>query len=121
EVRIKLVALQRELAESENVIMDGRDIGTYVLPNADIKIFLTATVEARAKRRFEELSEKGVSTTFDDVKKDMEYRDKNDSGREFAPLKPAENCVFVDSTDMNLSETIEHIFNLINTTFKEIK
>ncbi|MEE1012876.1 MAG: (d)CMP kinase, partial [Clostridia bacterium] len=98
-VRLKLVELQRELAQNANVIMDGRDIGTYVLPNAQLKIFLTAAPEARAQRRFLELSEKGVQTTFDEVFADMTYRDKNDSGRDFAPLKPAEDSVLVDSTE----------------------
>ena len=91
EVRLKLVELQRKLAADTDVIMDGRDIGTYVLPDAELKIFLTATVEERANRRCRELREKGVETDFEAVKKDMEYRDKNDSGREFAPLKPAED------------------------------
>lgn len=108
-VRLKLVELQRELALNDNVIMDGRDIGTYVLPNAQLKIFLTAAPEARAQRRFLELSEKGVQTTFEEVFADMTYRDKNDSGRDFAPLKPAEDSVLVDSTELTLSQTVEKI------------
>lgn len=108
-VRLKLVEIQRALAEKTDVIMDGRDIGTYVLPDAQLKIFLTADPMARAKRRFDELSEKGVATTLDEVYRDMVYRDKNDSGREFAPLRPAEDSILVDSTELSLEETIERI------------
>lgn len=112
-VRLKLVELQRELAEKSDVIMDGRDIGTYVLPNAQLKIFLTADVEERAKRRLLELEEKGVKTTFDEVLNDMKYRDKNDSSRDFAPLRAAEDSVIVDSTKLSLSETVEKITQLV--------
>lgn len=109
EVRLKLVELQRRLAEKNDVIMDGRDIGTYVLPDAELKIFLTASVDERAARRCRELKEKGVDTDFDAVKADMEYRDKNDSGREFAPLKPAEDSVYFDNTDLTLEESIDKL------------
>lgn len=115
EVRIKLVDLQRELSKKENVIMDGRDIGTYVLPDADIKIFLTADVSDRAKRRYDEMIEKGVECNFDDVKKDMEYRDKNDSQRAFAPLKAADDAILVDTTGNELETSI----NLIQSIIKE--
>lgn len=113
EVRLKLVDMQRELAKKDNVIMDGRDIGTYVLPDADIKIFLTASLDARAKRRYDELIEKGLECNFEDVKKDMAYRDKNDSEREFAPLKQADDAILVDTTDKNLDEAVECIKNII--------
>lgn len=113
EVRLKLVELQRQLAKKDNVIMDGRDIGTYVLPDAEIKIFLTASVDARAKRRLVELKEKGISTNFEEVKRDMEYRDKNDAGRDFAPLRAAEDSVLLDSTDLTLEETIAEVLKLI--------
>lgn len=113
EVRVRLVELQRALAQSRSVIMDGRDIGTYVLPNAQIKIFLTASPEERARRRFEELSAKGVKTDFESVKADMEYRDKNDSSREFAPLKPAEDSEIVDTTGNTQEQSVEQIYNLI--------
>ena len=113
EVRLKLVDMQRELAKKDSVIMDGRDIGTYVLPNADIKIFLTASLDARAKRRYDELIEKGSECNFEDVKKDMAYRDKNDSEREFAPLKQADDAILVDTTDKNLDEAVECIKNII--------
>ena len=112
-VRIKLVELQRELAAKTDVIMDGRDIGTYVLPDAEIKIFLTASVEERAKRRLLELVEKGVETDFEAVKADMEYRDKNDSGREFAPLKPAEDSIHFDNTDITLEEAVDKICAIV--------
>lgn len=111
-VRLKLVELQRALAKETDVIMDGRDIGTYVLPDAQLKIFLTASPEARAKRRYDELMEKGVETTFEDVYNDMVFRDKNDSGREFAPLKPAEDSVMVDTTDLTLEQSIDKILCL---------
>ncbi len=113
EVRLKLVELQRNLAKHGNVIMDGRDIGTYVLPDASVKIFLTASTEERAKRRYDELTAKGTECSFEDVKRDMEYRDKNDSEREFAPLRQAEDAVLVDTTDKNLEQAVEVIENLI--------
>lgn len=108
-VRLKLVELQRKLAQQTDVIMDGRDIGTYVLPDAQLKIFLTADLAERARRRYAELTEKGVATTLDAVTEDMAFRDKNDSGRDFAPLKPAQDSVLVDSTAMTLDETVEKI------------
>ncbi len=108
-VRLKLVELQRKLAQQTDVIMDGRDIGTYVLPDAQLKIFLTADLAERARRRYAELTEKGVATTLDAVTEDMAFRDKNDSSRDFAPLKPAQDSVLVDSTAMTLDETVEKI------------
>lgn len=115
EVRIKLVEHQRELARTENVLMDGRDIGTHVLPDAQIKIFLTASVDDRARRRFEELLEKGVSTTYEEVKTDIEYRDKNDSGRKISPLMPADDAIILDTT----GNTLEQSINLLIETIKE--
>lgn len=111
-VRLKLVELQRKLAQQTDVIMDGRDIGTYVLPDAQLKIFLTADLAERARRRYAELTEKGVATTLDAVTEDMAFRDKNDSGRDFAPLKPAQDSVLVDSTAMTLDETVEKTTHL---------
>ena len=113
-VRAKLLELQRGLASKTDVIMDGRDIGTVVLPDAELKIFLTASVEERAKRRYKELLEKGVDCNFEEVKKDMEYRDKNDSEREIAPLKPAIDSVLVDTTNNDFDESVEIIMNIIN-------
>lgn len=112
-VRLKLVELQRQLAAKENVIMDGRDIGTYVLPDAKVKIFLTASLEERARRRYEELQQKGDSSTLQEVQTDMAYRDKNDSGREFAPLKPAQDSIIVDTTGNTLEQSVEQILHLI--------
>lgn len=112
-VRQKLLGLQRSIAEKTDVIMDGRDIGTVVLPHAELKIFLTASVEERAMRRYRELCEKGIESSFDDVKRDMEYRDKNDSEREIAPLRPAEDSVIVDTTGKTLEESVEWIFSII--------
>ena len=112
-VRLKLVELQRELAKSHNVLMDGRDIGTYVLPDADIKIFLTASNEERAKRRYQELLEKGQKCEYEDVLKDMIYRDKNDSSREFAPLKAADDSVTIDTTGNTFDESFELLLNFI--------
>ncbi|MCG8502218.1 MAG: (d)CMP kinase [Firmicutes bacterium] len=113
EVRLKLVQLQRELASDNNVVMDGRDVGTYVLPDADIKIFLTASVDDRAKRRYEEMLEKGCEYSFNEIKKDIEYRDQNDRNRAFAPLKIAEDAVVLDTSGNELHESIEMILKVI--------
>ena len=112
-VRLKLVELQRKLAEKTSVIMDGRDIGSYVLPNADVKIYLTADVEDRARRRYDELILKGSAVKFEDVLEDMKKRDYNDSNREFAPLCKAEDALFVDTTGLELEESVEKLFNIV--------
>ncbi|MBE5912493.1 MAG: (d)CMP kinase [Pseudobutyrivibrio ruminis] len=111
-VRTKLVALQQELAKTTDVIMDGRDIGTVVLPNADVKVFLTASVECRAKRRFDELKAKGANPDFDQIAKDIEERDYRDSHREISPLKQADDAVLVDSSDMTIDEVVAAIIDL---------
>lgn len=113
EVRAALLGIQREIAENNNVIMDGRDIGTVVLPNADVKIFLTAAAEARAKRRYDELIKKGTATTFDEVLSDLNKRDYNDSHRENAPLKQAEDAVLADTTNMDFEESVQLVCNLV--------
>lgn len=113
EVRLKLVELQREMAKTNNVLMDGRDIGTYVLPDAEIKIFLTASAEERAKRRHKELLEKGQKCTIEEVLEDMIYRDKNDSQRAFAPLKAAEDAILVDTTECSFEESFQRLLNII--------
>ena len=113
EVRLKLVELQRKLSEEADVIMDGRDIGTYVLPDANVKIFLTADVTARAERRFKELCEKGTKTTLSEVLEDMKYRDANDAGRSFAPLRQAEDAVLLDNTHLSPEESIETVVSMI--------
>ena len=114
EVRKKLVEMQREMAKSNNVIMDGRDICSYVLPNAQVKIFLTASVEAHAERRYKEMCEKGISCDFETIKKDIEYRDKNDSERKTAPLRQAPDAVRVDTSDMTFEEAVEKIKELVS-------
>ncbi|MBE7025575.1 MAG: (d)CMP kinase [Ruminococcaceae bacterium] len=113
EVRQKLVQLQRELSETADVIMDGRDIGTYVLPDAEVKVFLTADVNARAMRRYKELCEKGTETTLPDVLRDMQYRDANDAGRSFAPLRQAEDAVLVDTTTLSPEASIASVIDII--------
>lgn len=112
EVRIRLVGMQREMAKSKSVIMDGRDIGGYVLPDAELKIFLTASPECRAKRRYDENIEKGIKCEFDDILNDIKARDKNDSEREMSPLKCADDAVFLDSTEMTREEVVERIKSL---------
>lgn len=111
-VRAKLLELQQSLAREQDVIMDGRDIGTCVLPNADVKVFLTASVETRAKRRYDELVEKGVSCDLAEIAKDIKERDERDMTREIAPLKQAEDAVLVDSSEMTIEEVVEAITNL---------
>lgn len=112
-VRDYLLDLQRNMAKSHNVIMDGRDIGTVVLPNAQVKIFLTASAEVRADRRYRELADKGMDVNYDDILKDVIERDYNDTHRETAPLKPAEGCVIVDTTDINFEQSVEKIISVI--------
>ena len=112
EVRAQLLELQRELARTKDVVMDGRDIGTNILPNADVKVYLTASVETRAKRRYDELTEKGVACDFDAIAKDIEERDYRDMTRETAPLKQAEDAVLVDSSDMTIDEVVAAIVAL---------
>ena len=113
EVREFLFDLQRSIAAENDIIMDGRDIGTVVLPNADVKIFLTASAEERANRRFKELQEKGDPSTYEEVLKDINQRDYNDTHREIAPLKKADDAIEVDSTSMTLDETVDAITAII--------
>ena len=112
EVRQKLLELQRELAKTEDVVMDGRDIGTCVLPDADVKIFLTASVETRARRRYEELKEKGIPCSLDEIAKDIQERDERDMTRKTAPLKQAEDAVLVDSSNLTVEEVTARIIEL---------
>lgn len=112
-VREFLFDLQRTIAESNNCIMDGRDIGTVVLPNAQIKIFLTASPEERALRRFRELEQKGTPVDYQQVLEDMIQRDYNDSNRAIAPLKPAEDAVTVDTTGQSLEQSVEALLTII--------
>lgn len=113
EVRASLLDLQRNMAKTNNVIMDGRDIGTVVLPDATVKIFLTAAPEIRAKRRYDELVAKGVDTTFEAVLADLNQRDYNDSHRATAPLKQAEDAVLADTSTLDFEQSCELICNII--------
>ena len=112
-VRTKLVELQRKLAESRPVVMDGRDIGTVVLPDAETKIYLTASVEVRAERRFKELEEKGIKADITEIAKDIAERDYRDMHRETSPLKQAEDAVRVDTSDMTIPEVIDRILEIV--------
>ena len=116
EVRSFLLDTQRSIGETNNVIMDGRDIGTVIFPNADVKIFLTASLEARAKRRFEELTATGIETTFEDVFNDMQTRDENDSTRSVAPAVAAPDAILLDNSDLNVEQTIDEAIKIINNT-----
>ena len=113
-VRTFLLDTQRNIAATTDVIMDGRDIGTVILPDADVKIFLTASPEARARRRAAELAAKGIETTYEEVLADMAERDKNDSTRKTAPAIPAEDAIFLDNSDLTVEETIEKAISIIN-------
>ncbi len=114
-VRDFLFDLQQKIAAENNVIMDGRDIGTVVLPNADVKIYLTASAEERARRRHKELAEKGENVSFEEVLADVNKRDYNDMNREVAPLKKAEDAVLCDTTNVDLQGAIEMLINIINS------
>lgn len=113
EVRAHLLGLQKRMAASENVIMDGRDIGTVVLPDADVKIFLTASAEVRGRRRYEELQKKGENVSLDQIIASVRERDRQDSERAVAPLKQAEDAVRIDSSDMTIGEVTSEIVSLV--------
>ena len=112
-VRTKLVELQRILAQKENVIMDGRDIGTVVLPNANVKIFLTASSRVRATRRYEELQAKGIECNLDEIEKDIIERDRRDMNRETSPLKQADDAILLDSSDLDIDGVVERMKEII--------
>ncbi|MDO5132725.1 MAG: (d)CMP kinase [Eubacteriales bacterium] len=115
QVRTRLVQLQRELAAEQNVVMDGRDIGTVVLPDAQVKIYLTATVGVRAKRRFLELREKGENPVYEEIAAEIADRDRRDMTRKVAPLRQADDAVLVDTSDMTIEEVTEHILGIIRS------
>ncbi len=117
-VRLAMVDMQRKLAQNHDVVMDGRDIASYVLPDAEIKIFLTASVDARAKRRYDELVEKGESVSFEDVKNEMIQRDTNDSTRQFAPLTVADGAEVIDTSELTLNESIDKVINYVRENLK---
>lgn len=111
-VREKLLDLQRDIAAKNDVIMDGRDIGTNILPNAELKIYLTASVDVRAKRRYDELKLKGENPDLEEIKKGIETRDYQDMNRDIAPLKQADDAVYIDSSDLTIAEVVDKIIDL---------
>lgn len=113
DVREKMVDIQREISDKQSVVMDGRDIGTHVLPNAQLKIFLTATVLERSKRRFEDLKKKGYDTNLEEISKEIKSRDYNDINREISPLKKANDSIEVDTTGKSIEEVVKIILNLV--------
>lgn len=121
EVREFLLGLQRDIAKANNVLMDGRDIGTVVLPKAQLKIFITAAPEIRAKRRFQELVSKGVETTLDQVLGDLNRRDYQDSHRAVAPLKMAPDAVLLDTSELDFEQTVERVVELARETIKKFE
>jgi cytidylate kinase len=118
EVRDFLLSLQRDMAAENSVIMDGRDIGTVVLPNASIKIFLTAKIEERALRRYKELLSKGINASYEDVLSDMRRRDQNDSDRDIAPLMPAADAIILDTTGNSFGKSLKLLINIIEARVK---
>ena len=118
QVREHLLSLQRDFAKKQSVVMDGRDIGTVVLPDADIKLFLTASPESRAQRRYEELLVRGENVSYEKILEDVKTRDYNDSHREIAPLKPADDSIMVDTTGFELEESINKIIGIIEEKIK---
>lgn len=114
-VRQKLLDLQRDIAKKNDILMDGRDIGTFVLPNAEVKIYLTASVETRAKRRYDEQIGRGIECDIEDIKKDIEERDYRDMHRDIAPLKQADDAIVVDSSYMDIEQVTEKIIEIIKS------
>ena len=112
-VRLKMVEMQRKIASSTSCVLDGRDIGSYVLPDADYKFYITASVEVRAQRRFKELTEKGFNVDFEALKKEIEQRDYNDSHRDFAPLVKAKDAIFIDTSDMDIDGVVNAVMSHI--------
>ena len=118
-VRLKMVDLQRRMAEGKNVIMEGRDIGTYVFPNADVKIYLDADVEERAKRRFKENKEKGMNVSFEEILENIKKRDENDKNKAMGALKVAEDAIVVDSTKLTIEEMTDEVEKIIKRKMEE--
>ena len=112
-VRNYLLNLQRDTAKTNNILMDGRDIGTVILPNADVKIYLTASAKKRAKRRYEEFKNKGVDCSYEQVLKDIEKRDYNDSHRDVAPLKPSDDSIILDTSNLDFDEAVEAVLSIL--------
>ena len=120
QVRQFLLSLQRDIAAANSVIMDGRDIGTVILPDAQVKIFMTASDEKRALRRYNELISKGIKTTYDEVLKDVKWRDENDRNRTVAPAVPAPDAVFLDNSGLDAAETVDAASAIIDKALKEL-
>ena len=118
EVRLAMVEVQRNLAKGKDVIMEGRDITTYVFPNADVKIYLDADEEERAKRRYKELQEKGIEMTYEEVLKNIQARDKNDKEKEIGALKIAEDAIYIDTTNLTIEEVKEKVKEIIMEKYK---
>lgn len=118
EVRYIMVDLQRKLAEGKNIIMEGRDICTYVFPNADVKIYLDASIEERAKRRYKENQEKNIDMTYEEVYENIRKRDENDKAKEIGALKLAEDSIVVDTTNLSIDEVVEKIIEIIKRKIK---
>lgn len=121
EVRNEMLQIQRNIAKEKDTIMEGRDIGTVVFPNADMKIYLNADIEERARRRYKENMEKGISTTYEEVLQILKNRDKIDMEREVAPLKKAEDAIEIDSTNMSIEEVVDKVVELYYNKFKNLK
>ena len=120
QVREFLLSLQRDIAAANSVIMDGRDIGTVILPDAQVKIFMTASDEKRALRRYNELISKGIKTTYDEVLKDVKWRDENDRNRTVAPAVPAPDAVFLDNSGLDAAEAVDAASAIIDKALKEL-
>lgn len=118
EVRMKMVEIQREIAYNKSVVMDGRDIGTYVLPNANYKFYLTASIDERAYRRYLELKKKGILASFQDIKNEIINRDKIDTERSIAPLRPAQDAIIINTTSKSIKMVINEIIDLIGNEGK---
>lgn len=114
KIREKLVALQRRMSAGSNVIMDGRDIGTVVLPDAEVKIYLTASAAIRARRRYEELEQKGIACDLEQIEKDIILRDEQDMNREISPLRQAEDAVLLDSSDMSIDDVVQEVMRIVS-------
>lgn len=112
-IREKMVDLQREFAKDNDVVLDGRDIGTVVFPDADFKFFIIASIDVRAQRRHKELLEKGINQDLEDIRQDLIWRDKNDTEREFSPLTQADDAIVVDTSNMNIEEQVKYILKVI--------
>ena len=118
-VRDKLLEIQRKIAKEKDVIMEGRDIGTVVFPNADVKIYLDATPEERARRRVLQNKEKGIETSYEEVLENIKDRDKRDSNRKVAPLKKAEDAIYIDSSNMTIDEVVNKVITLIKEKYNK--